>query len=69
MIEIKNKYSCCGCEACVQVCPKHCISFDEDKKGFRYPNVETNKCIDCGLCEKVCLGRALTLYGRDVREL
>lgn len=54
MIKITDKHNCCGCEACVQICPKHCISFDEDEKGFRYPKVETSECVDCGLCEKVC---------------
>jgi NAD-dependent dihydropyrimidine dehydrogenase PreA subunit len=54
MIEIKDNHLCCGCEACVQACPKHCISFDEDAEGFRYPLVDKAVCIDCGLCEKVC---------------
>ena len=38
----------------MQVCPKHCISFDQDSEGFRYPLVDETKCIHCGLCEKVC---------------
>lgn len=54
MIEITNKADCCGCEACVQVCPKRCISFVEDAEGFRYPSVNTDLCVNCSLCEKVC---------------
>ena len=54
MIEIQDKHKCCGCEACVQACPKHCISFEEDSEGFRYPFVDNSTCIECGLCEKVC---------------
>lgn len=54
MIQIKNPIECCGCNGCVQVCPKSCISFDEDREGFRYPLVDLDKCIRCGLCEKVC---------------
>ena len=54
MIEIQDKHKCCGCEACVQACPEHCISFNEDTEGFRYPSVNKSACIDCGLCEKVC---------------
>ena len=54
MIDIQDEHLCCGCEACVQICPKHCISFSEDKKGFRYPSVEKSTCIDCGICENVC---------------
>lgn len=54
MIEIKDRSSCCGCEACVQCCPKQCISLSEDSEGFLYPQVDKAVCIDCGLCEKVC---------------
>lgn len=54
MINITDKHNCCGCSACVQACPKHCISFEEDNEGFRYPTVDTNDCINCRLCEKVC---------------
>lgn len=54
MIHITDKHSCCGCASCVQSCPKQCIKFDEDEQGFRYPNVDPEGCIECGLCEKVC---------------
>lgn len=54
MIKIENKEKCTGCSACVQACPKQCISFEEDAQGFRYPSVNQELCIDCGLCEKVC---------------
>ena len=54
MINITDKHKCCGCTACVSVCPKGCISMSEDKEGFLYPVVDSVKCIDCGLCEKVC---------------
>lgn len=54
MINILDKADCCGCSACVEVCPKSCISFDEDLEGFRYPKVNEEVCISCGLCEKVC---------------
>lgn len=54
MINITDKKQCCGCAACVQKCPKQCISLSEDKEGFLYPHVDKEACIDCGLCEKVC---------------
>lgn len=54
MIEIKNKNKCCGCAACVNACPKQCISMKEDEEGFVYPTVVLSSCINCGLCEKVC---------------
>ena len=54
MIRIVNKKNCCGCSACVQRCPRKCISMQTDKEGFAYPVVDTTKCSDCGLCEKAC---------------
>lgn len=54
MIDIKDKKECCGCEACVQRCPKHCIEMKQDDEYFYYPKINTQICINCGLCEKVC---------------
>lgn len=54
MIEIKDKHNCCGCAACVQRCPKQCISLEEDNEGFLYPIVNKSLCVNCHLCEKVC---------------
>lgn len=54
MITIIDKSQCCGCNACVQACPKQCISMREDSEGFLYPHVDTSLCIDCGKCDKVC---------------
>ena len=54
MIQIKRKEDCCGCNACGDACPKQAISFKTDNEGFWYPEVDMQKCIDCGLCAKVC---------------
>jgi ferredoxin len=54
MIKISNKRNCCGCEACVQACPKKCIDFIPDSQGFLYPKVNESLCVNCGLCNKVC---------------
>ncbi len=54
MIKINRKEDCVGCNACVQRCPKNCISMHEDEQGFLYPQVNLDLCIDCHLCEKVC---------------
>lgn len=54
MIHITDKTKCCGCNACGDICAKGSISFHTDNEGFWYPEVDTAKCVDCGLCEKVC---------------
>lgn len=54
MIRIEDKKDCCGCSACVQICPKACIRMSPDEEGFLYPSVDEGACIGCGLCEKVC---------------
>lgn len=54
MIEIKNKVDCCGCNACGDACAHGAITFKTDIEGFWYPEVDKAKCVDCGLCEKVC---------------
>lgn len=54
MIQLVDKSLCCGCTACASVCPKQCITMQEDEEGFLYPVVNASLCIDCNLCQKVC---------------
>ena len=44
---------CCGCMMCGDVCPKDAISFPINK-GFWYPKVDDEKCINCGICRRKC---------------
>lgn len=50
----KDKRMCTACEACVNICPFSAISFKRDESGFEYPVIDQHKCVNCGLCEKVC---------------
>lgn len=54
MISISEKKFCCGCRACIDICPKQCIKITTDKEGFDYPKVDVSYCIQCGKCEIVC---------------
>lgn len=54
MIKIENKALCCGCHSCAQACPRGCITMAADEEGFLYPKVDESRCIDCGLCQRVC---------------
>lgn len=51
---ISNTPDCTGCNACVQKCPRSCITLEENQYGFVYPKVDENACISCNLCSKVC---------------
>lgn len=53
-ISLLEKKDCCGCNACGDICPKDAITFAVDGEGFLYPHVDSTKCVDCGLCVKVC---------------
>ncbi len=54
MINIVDPKDCCGCTACASICNRNAISMQPDVLGFLYPKVDVSKCIDCGLCDKVC---------------
>ena len=45
---------CCGCGACLNVCPEKAISWEKNDQGFSQPRIDQDKCIGCGLCRKVC---------------
>ncbi|WP_197052628.1 Coenzyme F420 hydrogenase/dehydrogenase, beta subunit C-terminal domain [Eubacterium sp. ER2] len=45
---------CCGCTACKSICPKNAITLQPNREGFLYPQVNTEICVDCSQCVKVC---------------
>lgn len=46
--------NCTGCSACLNACAKGAIKMVEDERGFLKPQIDKDKCVDCGLCDKVC---------------
>lgn len=53
----KHKDDCCGCTACASACPRQAITMKPDALGFLYPEIDEDRCIDCGRCVKVCAFR------------
>ncbi len=51
---LPKKNNCCGCSACVDICPVGAIYMKSDEEGFMYPEIDKEKCINCNMCEKVC---------------
>lgn len=45
---------CCGCGACLQICPHDAIAMETNTEGFAYPRIRVDRCVSCGLCTKVC---------------
>ncbi len=54
MVNVKDPKNCCGCTACASICVHDAIEMKPDALGFLYPHVDMEKCIECGLCERVC---------------
>jgi 2-oxoglutarate ferredoxin oxidoreductase subunit delta len=47
---------CKGCELCVECCPLNVLelSTDFNAKGYHYPVVVSDDCIDCQACREIC---------------
>ena len=54
MAFLGDNKECCGCRACVEICPRKAITMQADAETFLYPRVNRDACINCGLCERVC---------------
>lgn len=45
---------CCGCMACMVLCPQGAIEMRADSKGFMYPHIISNLCTGCMKCMRSC---------------
>ena len=50
----RDKGDCCGCGACMNICPRNAIMMVEDECGFLYPRIDESLCVKCQRCTKVC---------------
>lgn len=50
----QRKEDCCGCTACLAICSKDAITMETDEEGFDYPKIDSEKCVRCYMCIKVC---------------
>ena len=54
IVLFEDKRECCGCTACMTICPKSAIFMKLDREGFYYPQINEDVCVKCKLCLKVC---------------
>lgn len=56
--DIKATGMCCGCAACLAICPKQAIEMGVDSYGYSIPMLNEAACVECGLCMMCCPMRA-----------
>ena len=54
MKRVIDKKLCTGCTTCYNSCPVDAIKMIEEDDGFKYAYIDEDKCINCGLCKRVC---------------
>lgn len=54
MIHLCAHEDCTGCMACGNACRHGAISFRPDEEGFLHPEINSQECVECGLCARVC---------------
>lgn len=62
------KSECTGCAACVDVCPRGCISMLPDESGFLFPVIDREACIHCGACDRTCPDFQVEALGRGIQD-
>ena len=54
MIHLAEHKLCTACGTCSARCPKSCIRMEPNSIGTVYPVIDSDNCIECHACEKVC---------------
>ena len=62
--KLPKSEACLSCNNCVNICRHNALSIQLDFLGNSYPLIDSSKCVNCGLCEKVCP----TLTSRSVKN-
>lgn len=53
-IRLCDQTKCTQCMACVNACPKGCITMVDAGEGFCIPQIDRDACAECGACMHAC---------------
>lgn len=53
-MKICSSNFCVSCYACINACPNHCLSMQENTHGESFPLINEKDCINCNACINVC---------------
>jgi 2-oxoglutarate ferredoxin oxidoreductase subunit delta len=69
-VVLVRRERCKGCEYCVAFCPTGCLEFSPgfNAKGFHYPVLVRDGCVECGLCTALCPEYAIRTVARRRAE-
>lgn len=65
-----DKACCKGCDICISICPKKVFarSKNRNKYGTNMPEaVNSDKCVQCSMCERMCPDGAINVTGEEER--
>lgn len=54
IVLFNEKSECSGCWACYNICPMNAIEMVKNREGFKFPQIDTGLCVECGRCVQVC---------------
>lgn len=62
MIQFDFKENCYSCGMCMNLCPQNAINLDANL----FPNIDQDKCVDCGLCDINCINTSCKTFNKTL---